>query len=167
MGRSHKVLKLQHTVGTLKAHYQQCRDAVECRRIHVIWLLAEGKEFEEVRAITAYSDWSVRDIISRYNKEGLMGLRNQHITKSGAPTALDKQEQLLLEEALGKLPIDGGRWNGRKMAAWIKKNIGKEISLASCYNYLHKLKFSLQYPRPRHKLANLVVQEEFKKKAFA
>ena len=166
MGRPHKVLNLQHTIQALKTHYQQCRDAVECRRTQVVWLLAEGKDVEEVKAITAYSDWSVRDIISKYNKKGLLGLKNQHSSKRGAPTVLNKEEQLSLEKALEKPPTDGGRWNGREIAAWIKENMDKEVSLASCYNYLHKLKFSLQRPRPQHKLTNLVEQEEFKKKAF-
>lgn len=166
MGRPYKTLKLQHTVKELRNHYQKCRDAIESRRTQVIWLLAKGKEHEEVKAITAYSDWSVRDTISRYNKKGLQGLKSQYRANCVAPTILNEQEQLLLEKALEKSPIKGGRWNGRKISAWIKENIDKEISLASCYNYLHKLKFSLQQPRPRHKLANLVEQEEFKKSVY-
>ncbi len=163
MGRPYKTLKLQHTVKELKTHYQKCRDAVESRRTQVIWLLAEGKKHHEVKILTAYSDWSVRDIIARYNKKGLQGLKSQYGGSCGAPTMLSKQEQLLLDKALESDPIDGGRWNGRKVVAWIKENLDKEISLSSCYNYLHKLNFGLKHPRPRHKLANLAEQEEFKK----
>ena len=166
MGRPYKTLKLQHTAKELKNHYQKYRDGVERRRTQVIWLLAEGKKHQEVREITAYSDWSVRDIIARYNEKGLEGLKSHYRTNRGAPAKLSEEEQLLLDEALEKDPIDGGRWNGRKVSEWIKKNLDKEISLTSCYNYLHKLKFSLKHPRPRHKLVNLKEQEEFKKKAF-
>ena len=164
MGRSYKVLKLKHTAEELKIHYQKCNNSVERRRTQVIWLLTEGKEHKEVQTITAYSDWSIRDVVSRYNKKGLLGLKNKN--KCGAPEVLTEQEQLLLTEALDKTPSNKGRWNGRKIAIWVRKNLDKDISLVSCYNYLHKLKFSLQQPRPRHKLANEVEQEEFKKTTY-
>ncbi len=166
MGRIFKELRLKHTVVELRDHYKKCKDAVERRRTQVIWLLAEGQERKDVQAITAYSDWSMRDIITRYNTKGLLGLKNQSNESVGAPTLLNKQEQLLLSQTLENPPIDGGRWNGRKVARWVKENIGKEISLRSCYNYLHKLGFSLQRPRPRHKKASSLEQDLFKKNLY-
>lgn len=166
MGRSSKELKLSHTVEELKIQYQKCKDNIEGRRIQVICLLAEGREREDIQAITAFSDWSMRNIITRYNEEGFLGLKDKRHNNCGAPTLLDKQELLLLDEALQKPPAKGGRWNGRKVAIWIKENIGKEISLRRCYDYLNKLEFSLQSPRPRHKLANALEQETFKKSVY-
>ena len=125
MGRLPKELKLQHTPEELRMQYQQCKDSVECRRIQVIWLLAEGRERQDVQAITALSDWSIRNIITNYNKDGLLGLKDKRHNNCGAPTLLDKQELLLLDKALQKPPDEGGRWNGRKVAAWIKKKSKK------------------------------------------
>ena len=166
MGRLAKELKLTHTAEDLKICYQKCNDVIECRRIQVIWLLAEGREREDVQAVTAFSDWSIRNIITRYNEGGLLGLKDKRHSNCGAPMLLDEQELLLLDQVLQKPPAKGGRWNGRKVATWIKENIGKEISLRRCYDYLKKLEFSLQTPRPRHKLADASEQEIFKKKAF-
>ena len=166
MGRNSKKLNLQHTAEELKVYYQKNHDAVERRRIQVIWLLAEGQKHENVRAITAYSDWSMRDIISRYNENGLLGIRNKRCNNYGAPTLLNQQEQLLLYQTLEKPPIDGGRWSGQKVAEWVRANLEKEIGLKSCYNYLHKLGFSLQSPRPRHKRASSSEQELFKKSVY-
>ena len=65
MGRLPKELNFQHTTEELKKQYQQCKDGIECRRIQVIWLLAEGRERQDVQAVTAFSDWSIRNIITR------------------------------------------------------------------------------------------------------
>ncbi len=166
MGRNSKKLNLQHKAEELKRHYQKSQDAVERRRIQVVWLLAEGQVRENVQAITAYSDWSMRDIISRYNKDGLLGLKNKCHNNYGAPTLLNQKEQLLLAQTLEKPPIDGGRWSGKKVAAWVKENLDRKISLKSCYNYLHHLGFSLQRPRPRHKRVSSSEQELFKKNTY-
>lgn len=121
MGRSPKELTLQHTVNELKKEYQQCKNSVECRRIQVIWLLAEGRERQDVQAITALSDWGMRNIITRYNEEGLLGLKDRRHNNCGAPTLLNQKELSLLDEALLKPTAEGGRWNGRKVAEWVKK----------------------------------------------
>ena len=67
----------------------------------------------------------MRNIIANYNKDGLLGLKDKRHNNCGAPTLLDKQELLLLDKALQKPPDEGGRWNGRKVAAWIKKKSKK------------------------------------------
>ena len=129
MGRFSKALKLSHTAEELKMHYRKCNNAIECRRIQVIWLLAEGRERGDVQAVTAFSDWSIRNIITRYNEGGLLELKDKRHNNCGAPMLLDKQELLLLDQVLQEAPTKGGRWNGRKLATWIKENMGKDISL--------------------------------------
>ena len=121
MGRLPKKLKLQHTAKELKMQYQQCKCSIECRRIQVIWLLAEGRSHKDVQTVTALSDWSMPNIIARYNEEGLLGLKDRRHNNRGTPTLLNKEELLLLDKALLESPAEGGRWNGRKVAGWIKK----------------------------------------------
>lgn len=164
MSRTEKELNLKHTITELKDQYKKSTNAVECRRSQVIWLLAKGLSRKEVQEITDYSDWSIRNIISLYNKKGLLGLRDNRHNNLGAPTILDQKEQDSLSETISKKIDCNDSWSGKKTVEWVEKETGKKISLKSSYNYMHKLGFSLQIPRPRHKLANLEEQENFKKR---
>ena len=108
----------------------------------------------------------MRNIITRYNEQGLLGLEDNRSYNPGAPTILNKQEQNSLSEAIMKNIDNNEPWSGKQTIKWVKETIGGKVSLQSSYNYMHKLGFSLQSPRPRHKLANLQEQEYFKKNVY-
>ncbi len=76
-GRPAKELKAQHSVEELKEHFRGCTCAVERRRLQVVWWLREGRNREEVMALSAYSSFSVREIIKRYNEQGVAGLKDR------------------------------------------------------------------------------------------
>jgi len=162
MGRPRLELVLQHEVGELKAAYRGCKDAVERRRIQAVWLLASGKSREEVKAVTAYSHSSLVSIISRYNEGGLAGLHDKRHHNSGKSPLLTEAEQQALYTALCSPPEDG-LWSGKRVMAWVKDQLGKDIGLSGSYVYLERLGFSLQRPRPRHAKADAQAQANFKK----
>jgi transposase len=162
MGRPRLELEVQDEVEVLKAAYRSCKDTVERRRIQAVWLLASGKSREEVQEVTAYSHGTLVKVIKRYNEKGLAGLQDQRHTNPGAAPLLTEDEQIALYKALLTAPKDGV-WSGKKVVAWIKEHVGKDIHLARSYDYLERLGFSLQRPRPRHAEADVEAQDHFKK----
>lgn len=162
MGRPRLELKQQHEVEELKAAYRACKDVVERRRIQAVWLLAAGKSHEEVKEVTAYAHSSLVKIIRRYNAAGLAGLQDQRHNNPGVAPLLTEDEQQALYTALQTAPEEGV-WSGKKVVAWVQEHLGKDIHLSRSYDYLERLGFSLQRPRPRHAEANEQAQAHFKK----
>ena len=59
-------------------------------------------------------------------------------------------------------PADGGIWTGTKVARWIEKENGVEkVWNQRGWDYLKKLKYSCQRPRPKHRKGNPLEQAEF------
>jgi transposase len=162
-GRPKLELKVQHEVEELKAAYRGSSDAVERRRIQTVWLLAEGKSRDEVRAVTAYAHSSLVGVIHRYNEAGFEGLKDKRHDNPGLEPLLNKAEQQELYAALQKPPEAGGVWSGKKVATWVAEHTGKAFHVQRSYEYLERLGFSLQRPRPRHRQADQDAQEDFKK----
>ncbi len=162
-GRPKLELRLEHEVKELKAAYRSSTDAVERRRIQAVWLLAEGKSRDEVRAVTAYAHTSLVGVIHRYNEAGFEGLKDKRHDNPGLEPLLNKAEQQELYAALQKPPEAGGVWSGKKVAAWMAQQLDKPVHVQRGCEYLERLGFSLQRPRPRHRQADQDAQENFKK----
>lgn len=165
-GRPPIELKAQHSVEEFKEHFRGCTCAVERRRVQVVWWLREGRNRKEVMTLSAYSSFSVREIIKRYNEHGLEGLKDRRHENPGAPRLLSDEELLLLAQVLRKDYAEGKVWDGRKVVAWVRQELGKEVYLSRAYEYFAVTGFSLQAPRPAHVKADLVEQEHFKKRPY-
>ena len=59
-------------------------------------------------------------------------------------------------------PPDGGLWTGRLVAQWICGLLGRLVSPRRGVEYLRRLGFTRQVPRPRHARGDFAVQERFK-----
>ncbi len=156
-------LKLQHSVEELRAYYRASGDAVERRRLQVVWFLAEGKSRGEVVKLTAYNRISICEVVKRYNTEGLVGLRDRRHENPGCPPLLDESERAQLLRAIQANREEEGVWSAIRIQRWIKENLDKEVYLQRAYELLDTLGFSLQSPRPQHAKADLALQDEFKK----
>jgi transposase len=163
MGRPGIQVRTQHSDKELKAAYQRSTCAVERRRLQVIRLMQEGRERREVKKITAYSDLSIRKVVQRYNEAGLAGLSDQRHENPGAPPLLSDAEILRLAQVIRKDYAKGIVWNGRKVNQWLKQALDKDVHPQRAYEYLASISFSQQMPRPRHRKADEVEQEVFKK----
>ena len=106
------------------------------------------------------------DVVSDYNRDGALGLRNRR--KAKRP---HQRRRLLtaaqLEELKARLavpPVDGGLWNGPKVAGVIAELTGREkVWPQRGWDYLKRLEQSLQVPRPRHRQGDPEAQAAFKK----
>lgn len=79
---------------------------------------------------------------------------------------LNREQQAQLVAALEGRAPDEGLWTGSKVARWIEEKTGRaHVHNQRGWDYLVRLGFSAQAPRPRHQGASKAEQEAFKKRA--
>lgn len=153
----------------LARKYKKCQDPIESRRWHLLWKISSGKSIRESTEIVGLNYQYGKRIVKKYNELGEEGVKNRRkIAKKEVHTG--GRERLLNEEELGELakalkekPADGGIWTGRKVARWIEKKTGREkVWEQRGWDYLKKLDYSWQRPRPKHRKGDSEAQREFK-----
>jgi transposase len=151
----------------LEHRYRKAKDPVERSHRQIVWLLSEGRSTTEVCEVTGYSPGWVRRIARRYNERGLEGLGDRRHANPGARgrALLDEEGQAELLEALQGPPPGGGMWSGPKVARWIAQRNGLEqVHVQRGFEYLRKVRYSPQLPRPANAQgADASEQEAFKK----
>ena len=147
----------------LELRYRHSQDPVERSHWHILWLLASGQRVPQVAQTTAYSARWIRQLIHRYNKLGPEAMLNQRSTLPGATPLLSSELQAELNQALQLPPPDKGHWNGRKVADWICAKIGRKVGRQRGWDYLKRLDYSLQQPRPHNARAEVEAGIEWKK----
>jgi transposase len=150
----------------LERRYRAARDPVARTHWQIVWLVAVGRACPEVAAIVGYSvDW-VRAVLGRYNREGPAGLGDRRHANPGAAPLLTSGQQEELRVALAGPAPDDGLWTCRAVADWIGARVGRTVHEARGWEYLRRLGFSPQRPRPRATAADPAAQEAFKRGAF-
>jgi transposase len=150
-------------IDEIAACYRRARDGVERSQWQIIWLLAQGKVSAEIKAVTGYSlDW-IRAIARRYNAEGAEGIGDKRHHNPGRPAPLKTHQQQALKTALSAAQARGERWSGRQVAQWMSEQLGRTVHVQRGYEWLTKLGFSPQLPRPQHRQASDEDQQVFKK----
>jgi transposase len=151
----------------LSQRYRLARDPVERSHWQMIWLLVCGRPLGEVAAVTGYSTRWVREVVRSYNADGVTAVADQRHANAGAAPLLDAEGQAALAAALHEPPADGGRWSGRQVAAWIATWLHRppgSVAPARGWDYLRRLGYTPQVPRPRHaKAADAAAQAAFQK----
>jgi transposase len=148
----------------LGQRYRAARQPIERSHLQIVWLLSQGRSEREVAAATGYGQRWITEIVRRYNAEGAGGLGDQRAKNTGARPLLSQEDELTLQDALAEPPADGGLWTGAKVAAWMTARLGRKIWPQRGWDYLQKLGYSSQMPRPRHaKAASAAEQEAFKR----
>ena len=160
-----KKLRLQPHLGAdeLERRYRAARDPVERAHYQIVWLLSQGWATAEVMAATGYSRGWVQAVARRYHRDGPAGLGDQRHTNPGgaARALLDAAGQQELRAALAGEAPDGGRWSGRKVAAWMADKVGRAIGPQRGWEYLRRRGYRPQVPRPRHAEAHAAEQAAF------
>lgn len=150
-------------VDELERRYRTAPDPIARGHWQTVWLLARGQPTATVADVTSYSVNWVREIARRYREDGPEGLGDRRHTNPGAAPLLDAWQQAALRAALAAPPPDGGLWTSRKVAAWIGAQLGRPVAEVRGWEYLGRLGFSPQRPRPRATRADPAAQAVFKK----
>jgi transposase len=150
----------------LERLYRKAHDPVLRSHLQMVWRLSLGDPIGEVARSVGYSTKWVKEIAGRYEQEGVEGLGDRrHRNPGGAERALlsDEQQQEL-REALKRPPSDGGMWNSSKVAKWIGEKSGRpSVRSQRGWEYLRKVGYTPQVPRPSHAKGDKAEQEAFKK----
>ncbi len=147
----------------LERRYRTAADPIARGHWQTIWLLARGQPTAIVADVTSYSVNWIREIARRYREDGPDGLGDRRHTNPGAAPLLDAAQQERSREALSGPTPDGGLWTGRKVAAWMSQLLGRTVSEQRGWEYIRKLGFTPQRPRPRATRADRDAQAAFTK----
>lgn len=150
----------------LKQKYIKSQDPVESRRWHLLWKVSLGWSIKNSALAVGINYDYGKEIVKKYNELGEKGaknLKNKQRQQVGGKKPLLRDSQLdSLKKALESNPSDGGIWTGPKVARWIEKETGVEkVWNQRGWDYLKKFRYSWQRPRPKHRKANPLEQEQF------
>lgn len=164
MGR-HIHLATHLPVADLEARYRAAHEPHERSWWQILWLLARGQTATAIADSTGYTRAWIGQIAKRYNEQGPEGMVNRQRTTSWrAPRMLSVEQQEELRQALaGPAPAGSTQWRARAVADWMAQRLGRPVAAQRGWDYLQRLKQSLQVPRPRHALAEREQQDTFKK----
>ena len=156
-------LKPHLDVEELERRYRCAREGVWRTHYQIIWLLAQGQATREVAAATGYSPTWIAEIARRYNARGPAGLGDRRQRNPGAVALLDPGALEMLRVALQKPPREGGPWNSRLVAAWMSRWLERPVAKQRGWEYLRRLRYTLQVPRPTHAGAEAEERAQFPK----
>jgi transposase len=150
-------------VDELEQRYRRATDAVARSQWQIVWLLAGGMATAAVARSTGYSVNWIREIARRYREEGAAGIGDRRHGNPGAAPLLAAAQQEQLREALGGPAPDGGVWSCRSVAVWMSQTLGRPVSVQRGWDWMRRLGFTPQRPRPRATRADPAAQAVFKK----
>ncbi len=161
----------QHlSVEQLEHRYRRAQEPHERSWWQILWLLARGQTARQVAESTSYSAYWIGQLAQRYNRYGPDAMRNRQRFSSGGsyrrPRLLSAEQQDELRQALAGPPPGGAAgdlWTARAVAAWMSTRLGRAVAIQRGWDYLQRLQYSPQVPRPRHTQADPEIQAAFKK----
>jgi transposase len=159
------VLPAPLPVSELEARYRGACDPVTRSHYQIVWLLANGEPTATVARVTGYSVNWVREVARRCRTEGSAGLGDRRHANPGGPPLLSPAQQEELRAALASPAPEGGLWTCRKVADWIGTTISRPVAEVRGGEYLRRLGFSPQRPRPRESRSDPAAQAAFKRRA--
>jgi len=163
---SRKMVLRRTEFSALDRAYRVERDGRRRSHMQMIWFLLQHNAVSEASRVTGFSQRWINKLIDRWNAAGLAGLGDRRGNNKGAQPLLDDEGLAALDAALSEDPADGGVWSGRQVTDWMSDYLGRPISAKRGFDYLHRLNYSRQQPRPRHaKAASPEQQDRFQKKS--
>lgn len=143
--------------------YRQATDSVERTHYQILWLLACGKTTQQVAEVTGYSLRWIRVIANRYNQHREAGVGDGRHHNPGAVGLLDEVQQAQLLQAIAAPVTESGLYNGRKVADWMSRVLGRRVAPQRGWEYLKAMEYRLRVPRPAHMQSDPQEQAEWKK----
>lgn len=153
----------------LERLYRKASDPVLRTHLLMVWRMSLGDSIGEVAEMVGYSRKWTTEIARRYESGGIDALGDRRHSNPGAKerALLDEAGEAELLEALQGPPpasLGGGMWSGPKVASWIaQRNDLKKVHVQRGFEYLRKLRYSPQIPRPSNVRSDSSEQEAFKK----
>ncbi len=135
----------------LKHRYRHCREPVESRRWHLLWLVSQNWQIKAAAAAVGLNYDYAKDIVQAYNQQGIESMANQRKQpgRRGRTPLLCPTQLSELQQALRQPPADGGVWSGPKVARWIAHKTGSaSVRAQRGWDYLQRCRFTRTAPSP-------------------
>ena len=145
----------------LFARYRAAEHPVERTHYQVLWMVHQGWRTEDIGVAVGYTPTWIRKLVGRYNDQGPSALRDHRQFNPGAAPLLSWEEEQDLKAALESDPPEGDAWSGPLVARWMSARTGQRISRQRGWDYLRRLGYTPQRPRPRHPDADPEAQARF------
>jgi len=133
--------------------YTMEKDGTIKTRLQIIILWYEGQKSGEIAKTVKQTGATVRKYMKRYNRKGLSGLKN--VPRPGMERKITEKEMREIDDILKKTPKEAGmevnNWRGWVLQKWIAKQLNKEVTVQTCYNILHRLKYSKTRAKKQNK----------------
>jgi transposase len=134
-------------------------------RLHGVLLVAQGMTCPEVGRLLGDAPRTVEYWVRRFEEKGLAGLVEGE--RSGRPRRLSDKQLEEINSALRQTPKSVGitsvLWDGKGLAAFIKKRYGVTLGVRQCQYIFKSLGFRRRKPRPLIARADPEIQESYKK----
>lgn len=153
-----------HSIDELHRLYRSEIGARMARRLQTIWLARQGSTCREIMAVTGASRRAVQQWVAKYNACGLDGLVDR--PRCGAPTKLSPAIEQEIRDRIEAGPTDTDAvsvFAAPAIREMIHREYGVLYSLTGLHDWLRRMGFSYQAPRPRHENSDPQAQEAFKK----
>lgn len=147
----------------LQQRYRAAEDPVARSHWQILWLLAQGMPTAEVARVTSYGVRWVQEVARRYRDGGPATVGDRRHGNPGATPLLNAAQQTALQVVLAGPAPDGGLWTGRQVARWMSQQLGRPISPQRGWEWLRRLGFTPQRPRPQATRTDPAAHEAFKK----
>lgn len=161
-GQKERISKMEKEFSEAGRH----RWADRCR---AILLRHEGYGLEETSAILKRPISTIKDWNRSFHKNGIWSLKPKTETR-GSKKKLGSHERIILTKTIERGPrsagFNGNVWTSSMVAEYIKKRWGIKYHPGHVRKLLHKLGFSVQYPRDKLALADKEAQETWLKETY-
>src|SRR3954471_13271330 len=142
--------------------YREEKDPTRRTHLQALWLVTSGRPAKVAAEVTGYTQRWLSVLIGRYNAAGVEGLGDLRRFNPGSRPLVAGEKLERLDRALEDPPPDGGLWTRRLVAQGICGLINRLVSPRRGRDYLRRLGFTRQVPRPRHAEGDFAAQEAFK-----
>jgi transposase len=143
--------------------YRGCRSGREKTHWQILWLLTRtaipptpAQVATQVGLTVAW----VRTVLKRWNAMGPEGLVDRRVTNNGGQWKLTAEQQAELFDAPQRPPADGGLWTGPTVARYVRDRGGVVVCKQTGWEWLCRLGFSPQVPRPRNPRAATAAEQQ-------
>lgn len=134
-------------------------------RLHGVLLVAQGMTCPEVARMLGDGTRTVENWVNGFEELGFAALTEGE--RSGRPRRLSEKQIEAVNAVLRGTPrevgLGGNLWDGKTLAAWIKREYGIRLGVRQCQRLFRQLGFRLRKPRPAIARADPAKQEEHKK----
>jgi len=148
--------------GALRQRYKTQPDPALRPRLHLLWLVRQGKQIKEAGQIVGVHDRTARQWIAWYREGGVAAVCTPRRGNSrGLPSRLNSEQQThLVEQAKAQ-----GFATINEAVAWTQERFGVSYSESGMGQLFARLKLKKKVPRPRNAKASEEVQSAWKKGA--